>query len=146
MSASITSASRISTGSGSISTATSSASPSPPDSKRERSRSIASSLSCSELDGMTLVSGGLSGIFSPSKREINSSFLPEISSPFSLHKVRSSETFIDDSESRSRPIPPVRLTLGSRTLGLSTPSAFRFAERAYARVWEVARMVNFQKI
>ena len=132
MSASMTSASSTSTGSSS--TDSSNGSPAPPDSIRERRRSIASSLSCSELDEATFVSGDFSETFSPSKRDINSSFFPEISSPFSLHKVRSSETFIDDSESRSRPIPPVRLTLGSRTLGLSTPSAFRFAERAYVRV------------
>ena len=136
MSASMTSASSTSTGS-------SNDSPPPPDSIRERRRSIASSLSCSELDEMTFVSGGFSETFWPSKRDINSSFFPEISSPFSLHKVRSSETFIDDSESRSSPIPPVRLTLGSRTLGLSTPSAFRSAERAYVRVRVVARRLEF---
>ena len=141
MSASMTSASSTSTGSSS--TGSSNGSPPPPDSIRERRRSIASSLSCSELDVMTFVSGDFSEIFWPSKRDINSSFFPEISSPFSLHKVRSSETFIDDSESRSRPIPPVRLTLGSRTLGLSTPSAFRSAERAYVRVRVVARRRNF---
>ena len=92
-----------------------------------------------------MVSGDFFVTSFPSKREINSSFFPETSRPFSLHNARSSETFIDDSESRSRPIPPARLTLGSRTVGLSTPSAFRFAERGYMRVREVAEIQIFEQ-
>ena len=127
ISASKTSASMTSSGVGADSTTSSRDSPAPPDSIRDRRRSIASSLSCSELDEVTLFSDVLAGALSPSKRAINSSFLPEMSRPFSLHKLRSSETFIVDSESRSRPIPPVHLTLGSRALRLSTPSALCFA-------------------
>ena len=116
-----------SAGMGADSTTSSRGSPAPPDSIRDRRRSIASSLSFSELDEFTLLSDEIEVACSPSKRAINSSFFPEMSRPFSLHKLRSSETFIVDSESRSRPIPPVHLTLGSRALRLSTPSALCFA-------------------
>ncbi len=115
--------------------------PPPPASTRANRRSIASPLPSSEVGNFLLGSAIGEELSSPSNRSISSVLFPDTKSPFSLQSSRSSDTFIADSESRSRHIPPAHRTLGSLAAGLSTPSAFRFAERGYARVRETAETV-----
>ena len=143
MSASITSASRTSSGSLESSASSSIDWVLLPESIRDSNRSIASSFSCSELDESRIFLDDFSASFAPSKREINSSLFPDIIKPLSLHNKRNSETFIEDSESRSRLTPPTQLTNASPTLGLSTPSAFRSVERGYLLRLELAETAIF---